>query len=69
MEKGRKSLRVALYLTFQKLALIVKPQMLRYKLLSRAHRKLCKLFVDKLDIAYAATFYIQSDYVIKALNQ
>ena len=35
MEKGRKSLRVALYLTFQKLALIVKPQMLRYKLLSR----------------------------------
>ena len=34
-----------------------------------SHRKLCKLFVDKLDIAYAATFYIQSDYVIKALNQ
>ena len=33
------------------------------------HRKLCKLFVDKLDIAYAATFYIQSDYVISALNQ
>ena len=37
--------------------------------LCSAHSQIYKLFADKLDIACAATFYIQSDYVISALNQ
>ena len=32
-------------------------------------RQFYKLFADKLDNACAGTFYIQSDYVISALNQ